>query len=370
MAFKLVRVDSAEPLKIKLPVGKHVIGRGSFFNIDNIRDKRVSRKHAELEVTNDIITIKSLHQNPCFYIKKNIDTTEILKQNDMSTLSNGDKFGILPQTYWYEVIYCTMDDADDTAAESLHSCVDANSESTDIVDESAENADITDCDLTEDNQSSPSVLAPEQPLAINQDQTPTVDAQVSSTSDQTPNKRLHSDDNDEDASKRAKTESPDAVKTEPLIAVVKDEPADGATAGPSNNQGAAANDNVNNNNTPSPPAKQAPPRERCIYGANCYRRNPQHKAQFSHPSDADWGRGDRGTCPYGRDCRKRDPRHWLHHDHPPGVQPPPNAPPPGMRVVEKHGNIFYINANNVNFYDDHFEVEDSEGDSVDYDYEF
>lgn len=41
-----------------------------------------------------------------------------------------------------------------------------------------------------------------------------------------------------------------------------------------------------------------------------------------------------------------------------------------MRVVEKRGNIFYINANNVNFYDDHFEVEDSEGDSVDYDYEF
>lgn len=41
-----------------------------------------------------------------------------------------------------------------------------------------------------------------------------------------------------------------------------------------------------------------------------------------------------------------------------------------MRRVERHGNIYYINAHTVNFYDDHFETEDSDGDSVDYDYEF
>lgn len=41
-----------------------------------------------------------------------------------------------------------------------------------------------------------------------------------------------------------------------------------------------------------------------------------------------------------------------------------------MRVVQRHGNVFYINAHAVNFYDDYFQVEDSDGDSVDYDYEF
>lgn len=41
-----------------------------------------------------------------------------------------------------------------------------------------------------------------------------------------------------------------------------------------------------------------------------------------------------------------------------------------MQVVQRHGNVFYINARSVNFYDDHFQVEDSDGDSVDYDYEF
>lgn len=42
----------------------------------------------------------------------------------------------------------------------------------------------------------------------------------------------------------------------------------------------------------------------------------------------------------------------------------------GMQLVQRHGNTFYINAHTVNFYDDHFQVEDSDGDSVDYDYEF
>ncbi|RVE46172.1 hypothetical protein evm_009176 [Chilo suppressalis] len=72
--------------------------------------------------------------------------------------------------------------------------------------------------------------------------------------------------------------------------------------------------------------------------------------------------------PLGAACRRRDQRHWRDHDHPQGARPPNDNP--GMQVVQRHGNTFYINANTVNFYDDHFEVMDSDGDSVDYDYEF
>lgn len=42
----------------------------------------------------------------------------------------------------------------------------------------------------------------------------------------------------------------------------------------------------------------------------------------------------------------------------------------GMQVVQRHGNTYYINAHTVNFYDDHFEALDSDGESVDFDYEF
>lgn len=41
-----------------------------------------------------------------------------------------------------------------------------------------------------------------------------------------------------------------------------------------------------------------------------------------------------------------------------------------MQLVHRHGNVFYINAQAVNFYDDHFQVVDSDDNSVDFDYEF
>lgn len=51
--------------------------------------------------------ILQLHQNPCFYIKKGLKETEILRQNNTITLCNGDKFGLLPDAYWYEVLFCS-----------------------------------------------------------------------------------------------------------------------------------------------------------------------------------------------------------------------------------------------------------------------
>jgi len=39
----------------------------------------------------------------------------------------------------------------------------------------------------------------------------------------------------------------------------------------------------------NPPAvHSACPRPRCEFGDKCFRKNPDHKKQFSHPDDADW----------------------------------------------------------------------------------
>lgn len=51
-----------------------------------------------------------MHQNPCFYVKKGTDQTQILKINCTASLCNGDKFGLLPDSYWYEVLHCTSID--------------------------------------------------------------------------------------------------------------------------------------------------------------------------------------------------------------------------------------------------------------------
>lgn len=39
-------------------------------------------------------------------------------------------------------------------------------------------------------------------------------------------------------------------------------------------------------------------------------------------------------------------------------------------MVQRRGNTFYVYAHTVNFYDDHLEAVDSDGESVDFDYEF
>ncbi|XP_031238327.1 aprataxin and PNK-like factor isoform X1 [Mastomys coucha] len=62
----------------------------------------------------------------------------------------------------------------------------------------------------------------------------------------------------------------------------------------------------------------------CMYGANCYRKNPFHFQHFSHPGDSDYGdvhgtdegvTGDRPECPYGMSCYRKNPQHKMEYRH-------------------------------------------------------
>jgi hypothetical protein len=53
-----------------------------------------------------------LHQNPCFILKKDTSDTQILKQHCTINISNGDRFGLLPDSYWFELLNCSSDDTD------------------------------------------------------------------------------------------------------------------------------------------------------------------------------------------------------------------------------------------------------------------
>ncbi|XP_061845637.1 aprataxin and PNK-like factor, partial [Colius striatus] len=62
----------------------------------------------------------------------------------------------------------------------------------------------------------------------------------------------------------------------------------------------------------------------CMYGAGCYRKNPVHFEQFSHPNDDDYHEtemvtGDkddnRPECPYGTACYRKNPQHKLEYKH-------------------------------------------------------
>ncbi|XP_063184478.1 aprataxin and PNK-like factor isoform X2 [Chroicocephalus ridibundus] len=62
----------------------------------------------------------------------------------------------------------------------------------------------------------------------------------------------------------------------------------------------------------------------CMYGTGCYRKNPIHFQQFSHPNDDDYheteivtqGNNDnRPECPYGMACYRKNPQHKLEYKH-------------------------------------------------------
>ncbi|XP_054442843.1 aprataxin and PNK-like factor [Pteronotus mesoamericanus] len=65
-------------------------------------------------------------------------------------------------------------------------------------------------------------------------------------------------------------------------------------------------------------------RTSCMYGANCYRKNPVHFQHFSHPGDSDFGdvqvtcedeADDRPECPYGKSCYRKNPQHKIEYRH-------------------------------------------------------
>ncbi|KAM9271773.1 aprataxin and PNK-like factor isoform 2-T3 [Morus bassanus] len=89
----------------------------------------------------------------------------------------------------------------------------------------------------------------------------------------------------------------------------------------------------------------------CMYGTGCYRKNPIHFQQFSHPNDDDYhetelvtqdNNDNRPECPYGTACYRKNPQHKLEYKH--------SAPPVtergtrqrssknGKRAVEKDGD--------------------------------
>lgn len=57
-------------------------------------------------------------------------------------------------------------------------------------------------------------------------------------------------------------------------------------------------------------------REKCKYGEKCYRRNAQHKAEYSHPVDPDYNIPDnRKECLYGTKCYRLNAEHREEYKH-------------------------------------------------------
>ncbi|NXF06941.1 APLF factor, partial [Smithornis capensis] len=108
----------------------------------------------------------------------------------------------------------------------------------------------------------------------------------------------------------------------------------------------------------------------CMYGSACYRKNPIHFQQFSHPNDDDYhdmemvaqdNKDNRPERPYGTACYRKNPQHKLEYRH--------SAPPVKKAVEKDSANGGEANENDLNdsFIDD--EEQESEATDEDSDWE-
>jgi len=96
-------------------------------------------------------------------------------------------------------------------------------------------------------------------------------------------------------------------------------------AGGSN--GATSNDVQDTDNNRQQTKQKQSGRPVCSYGSGCYRKNPRHFEQESHPGDDDYQLDqqdeddDRPECEYGMDCYRKNPDHRKQFKHTKKPQP-------------------------------------------------
>nr|XP_054331503.1 aprataxin and PNK-like factor isoform X4 [Pongo pygmaeus]XP_054331504.1 aprataxin and PNK-like factor isoform X4 [Pongo pygmaeus] len=87
--------------RVALAPGETVIGRGPLLGIT---DKRVSRRHAVLEVAGGQLRIKPIHTNPCFYQSSEKSQLLPLKTNLWCYLNPGDSFSLSADKHIFRVL--------------------------------------------------------------------------------------------------------------------------------------------------------------------------------------------------------------------------------------------------------------------------
>ncbi|KAJ8964411.1 hypothetical protein NQ317_015849 [Molorchus minor] len=372
---KIYNLDSPNNVVSTFPEGKHVIGRGAILNC---HDKRVSRKHALITIENDVVMIKAVHVNPCFYKSVSENSIKILSKDSSTVLSDGDQFALLADSFWFqvkikenndggnsylngnlpleqneEVLTDRGDQQEDTNAvnstpSSSKRCADEEGPGIDpiqIVSKNVaedEHLDEQLCETIDPNKLIDSLKSiVEQDYGVENEEQGMVSHEYSSDKSNDANKgEMVSEGVFDEEVGKLPTPSEETVASGSVdkAVKVKEEPSEAVQLNRNlsdsqneDGQGEASNSNVlpadkikkekdivktedvstdddvskDNQNGPSCSTddkdKKKSRRERCWYGPNCYRKNPLHQEDFSHPGDDDYDDDpddDRPDCPF------------------------------------------------------------------------
>ncbi|KAM8842000.1 aprataxin and PNK-like factor [Synchiropus picturatus] len=366
--FELVPLDGGAP--VQLPPGETPLGRGPLLAIS---DKRVSRRHAVLDVTRGQLRLKSTHVNPCFLQSSLDDDPRPLDRDCWVSLSPGDFLSLLPGRFVYRVAAVggasdslrvvpspgepsgsgsgpgrspgrarVLEEEPSSAGTGEEAGM---SETTPVSGGKRVSADQMSPPggagsrpglparekrvlpawmmkaVSPPTSEPPAVKKRKEPAVASKKATPTsspVEAGLSEQKEERPRKKP-----------RISGESPQTVSPMTLghddvaaaaaeegWAVVIDRRADRESA---NGETVPARVSARK---PAASAADVRLRTACPYGSSCYRKNPAHFQECSHPGDPDFQEEEEEVdeaqlpeCPYGTDCYRKNPLHRKEFRH-------------------------------------------------------
>jgi hypothetical protein len=325
--FKLGEEDS--PLTT-FPVGAHILGRGAL----QCNDKRISRNHATIEVTASEVKLTANHINPCFLKIADSKTLTVLRKDSAAQLNDGDTFAFLPDDFWFKIR--TVEDnleltENKNEAVDLEQTVKRHLDTSDEAapdkrikieaeykNEGSEIGQTEEIKNEESNDNKTHVHDTENSLGLTQ----LLDNLINDVADETNNiteastdNNLHIEEaNESDQEKDAACDTTSNLPQDEEITSSHEEQEE--TGEPSSEKA----DDGTNPGTSNP----KPKREKCWYGAECYRKNPIHRQEFTHPGDSDFESDPddkRPVCSFGAQCYRKNKSHRKSYKHPPREPP-------------------------------------------------
>ncbi|XP_012710072.2 aprataxin and PNK-like factor [Fundulus heteroclitus] len=377
--FGLAPVDGGD--LVPLSPGETVLGRGPLLGIS---DTRISRHHGLLENLNGQLRLKPTHVNPCFVLSSLKDDPRPLEKGSWHRLHPGDLFSLLPGRFIYRVEAVGREDSTPRNSQNLEeegelpvsarTTVEAagpeqeqvsdpnRSEPTGPNTSLAQEVSTRRLDDIQSNEPPPaprrrvlpawmmaSVAAPKSPATAPKGQSgvrrrkQTAAATISSV----PLRAGHREEEEEEekeeerlTKKRRKMSEEEnlpaetEVLTEESSSRVQIKPRRSSQDGVSSHsdllsvkleddgKGEGPAQTSESRKSPKEKKSQSPVRTPCPYGKDCYRKNPLHFQECSHPGDSDYEEeeeeeeeAERPECPYGTDCYRKNPLHRKEFSH-------------------------------------------------------
>ncbi|CAG9829281.1 unnamed protein product [Diabrotica balteata] len=337
--LKIYALDDQEEASVisAFPEGEHSIGRDKL----NCKDKRVSRNHALITITDNSITLHSTHVNPSFYKPHGGNSIRLVKKDESVTINDGDQFAFLADAYWFktriEQSEINLDSSSNKRIHEENEIYDnqkrAKVDNIENINEESTKSAVSD---NIDNQESKGCVS---------DSEGSIDFATSlQNEDDIPNEEDPKDTTEDNIEKPTEENNPeDTITTENNRESILNE------VEPSREQN-DTEDNKNDDNEVNPlneinqndeskqetktdngdsstndPSSSKTKREPCWYGAKCYRKNAAHKQAFSHPGDSDYEDNEVPECPYGTGCYRTNAIHRKQYKHtkPPAPKPVP-----------------------------------------------